>query len=56
MNIPSCIEFPFIGLIGACDETASSGLFINDLEGMSFNLAASLANEEKIKGETFFSG
>ena len=54
MNIPSCIEFPFIGLIGACDETATSGLYINDLEGMSFNLAASLANEEKIKGETFF--
>ena len=54
MNIPSCIDLPFIGLHGSCDDAASSGLYINDLEGMSFNLAANLANEEKVRGETFF--
>lgn len=54
MNIPSCIELPYIGLYGACDESSSSGMFINDLEGMSFNLTASLANEEKLRGETLF--
>lgn len=52
--IPECFVIPFIGLKLACDESSSSGLFINDLEGISFRLATAAAKDDYIKGEELF--
>lgn len=52
--IPSCFEFPFIGLRLACDESSSSGLYINELEGISFRLTADIAKDDFAKGEELF--
>lgn len=49
-----CFEIPFIGLRGGCDETSNSGLYINDLPGISLIGLAAIANEEKIRGENLF--
>lgn len=52
--IQDCFKIPFIGLKLACDESSSSGLYINDLEGMSFRLAAKAAKDTYNKGEDLF--
>ncbi|HRH83571.1 MAG TPA: hypothetical protein PK210_04975 [Bacteroidia bacterium] len=49
--IPECIELPFIGLRNGCDDSSFSGLYINDLEGISLRLASESANGEIRKGE-----
>jgi len=52
--IQDCFRIPFIGLKLACDESSSSGLYINDLEGMSFRLTAKAAKDAYNKGEDLF--
>ncbi len=52
--IPECFKIPFIGLKLACDESSSSGLYINDIEGMSFRFAAGAAKDTYTKGEDLF--
>lgn len=42
----SCIPNNYIGLRGSCLEEPASGLYINDLPGISFRLLANLATEE----------
>lgn len=51
MNIPGCIELPYIGIRNGCDPTSNSGYYINDLEGISLRLASDVANGEIRKGE-----
>lgn len=49
----SCFGSNYIGIRGGCDNTTpSSGLYINDVAGISLKLASHLADEETIKGET----
>lgn len=50
--IPNCFQFPYIGIIGSCDETSYSGLYLNDLDIMTFTLFSAIAKDENIKGET----
>jgi hypothetical protein len=41
----------YIGIRGDCDgETPESGLYINDLAGITLKLAASSATEEDVRG------
>lgn len=49
--IPSCIELPYIGLRNGCDDSSSSGFYINDLEGISLKLASQVTNGEVVRGE-----
>lgn len=49
----TCFGTNYIGIRGECDgETPTSGLYINDLPGVTLKLAASLATEESIQGIT----
>jgi hypothetical protein len=46
-----CIGTNYIGIRGDCDNTEpTSGLYINDLPGMSLKLASSLADEQQVTG------
>jgi len=47
-------NLPFIGLRGSCDNESNSGLYINDLPGITLKSLAHLANEEQIRGENLF--
>ena len=49
-----CFESPYIGLKGSCNDASNSGLFINDLPGISLRALSAIANEEQIKGENLF--
>lgn len=49
--IPECFKLPYIGILGACDETSNSGLYLNDLDIMTFSLFSAIAKDENIKGE-----
>jgi len=50
MNL-DCFGSNYIGIRGDCiTDAPSSGLFINDLAGVSLKLAAKLADEETLKG------
>jgi hypothetical protein len=47
----TCFGSNYIGIRGGCDTSApSSGLYINDLPGISLRLAANLADEDTIRG------
>lgn len=48
-----CIGTNYIGIRGDCDHTTpSSGLYINDLPGMSLILFSNLADEQQVTGVT----
>lgn len=51
MALPVCFE-NFIGIRGDCNEKRApiSGYYINDLEGITLQTAAKIANEEQITG------
>lgn len=49
--IPECIVLPYIGIRNGCDDSSSSGFYINDLEGISLKLASDLTNGEVVRGE-----
>lgn len=47
----NCIGTNYIGIRGDCDSSEpTSGLYINDLPGMSLKLASSLADEQQVTG------
>lgn len=52
--VPECFKIPYIGLHLACDDSSSTGLYINDLEGMTFKLIAGQSKDYYQKGEDFF--
>lgn len=50
-----CFESPYIGLRLGCETVNPvSGLYINDLHGISFKTLAKLSNEETVRAENLF--
>lgn len=45
-NLDSCLPYPFVGLFGCEEQTPTSGLFVNDLEGINIIRVSQLTEPE----------